>query len=161
MSLRVAVVAGVVIAVLFVAVLALGGGDGQGDASTEQDNDGGLIGPLRDRAGDPSLVPIDDVSPTCANAGDRTLLEVPALFGCRVAVTNDGSGIRTLRLSPIENAVTVTAPAPEGDVEVTDTTEPDEDDPASEDDDVVVAVGEGTTNVALTCGGCRVRVVTG
>lgn len=157
MSLKVAIVVGVVIVVLFVGVLALGGGDGEGDASTETESDGGVLGRLLDRAGDPSLVTLEDISADCANPSDPTLLEA-RLFGCTVTVTNDGSGIRTLRLSPID-AFTVTAPAPEGDVEVSDTFEPDPGDP--DGDDALVAVGEGTTLVSLSCGACDVRIVTG
>jgi hypothetical protein len=156
-SLKLAIVVGVIVAVLFVGVLALGGGDGEGEARTETENDDGVLGLLLDRAGDPSLVPLEDISADCANPGDPTLLEV-GILGCAVAVTNDGSGIRTLRLSPIDT-FTVTAPAPEGDVEVTDTFEPDPLDP--DGDDALVAVGEGTTLVSLTCGACDVRMVTG
>ena len=41
-SLKVAIVVGVLVAVLFVGVLAPGGGEGEGDASTETENDGGV-----------------------------------------------------------------------------------------------------------------------
>lgn len=152
MSLRVAVIVGVVIAVLFVAVLAFGGGDGQGDASTEQDNDSGLIGRLRDRAGDPASVDLEDISAPCfSDDDDETLLVFTA--GCVLRVTNDGNGIRILRLTSAQN-LNVQAPAPEGDADIDADFDPNE--------EATVAVGEGTTEVGLSCGlltQCFVRVV--
>jgi hypothetical protein len=150
-SLRVAVIVGVVIAVLFVAVLALGGGDGQGDASAEQDNDSGLIGRLRDRAGDPASVDLEDISADCFSDDDPTLLDFTS--GCPLQVTNDGGGIRILRLTSAQN-LNVQAPAPEGDADIDGDFDPNE--------EATVAVGEGTTEVDLSCGfltQCFVRVL--
>jgi hypothetical protein len=160
MSLRVAVIVGVVVALLFVAVLAFGGGDGQGSASEETEQEGGLLGRLRARVGDPSLVDLDDVTSTCPLSATGLL----QFNGCALTVMNSGSGIRTLRLSPVAGTFRVSAPAPEGDSTITD----DEVtvDPASPDrDDVVVAVGEGETVVQLACSGiattCQAQVVEG
>jgi len=150
-SLRVAVIVGVVIAVLFVAVLTFGGGDGQGDASTEKDNDSGLIGRLRDRAGDPASVDLDDISAGCFSDDDPTLLTFTG--GCALQVTNDGDGIRILRLSSAQS-LNVQAPAPEGDADIDADFDPNE--------EATVAVGEGTTEVGLSCGfltQCFVRVL--
>ena len=135
MSLKVGIVVGVVIAVLFVGVLALGGSDGEGSAAEETEQDGGILGRLRDRAGDPSLVALDAVDRPCA-ANTTGLLQ---FTGCTLTVTSDDSGIRILKLSPVSGTFRVVAPAPEGDVE-----KPFE-------DDASVAVGEGVTEVDLTC----------
>ena len=163
MSLKVAIVVGVVIAVLFVGVLALGGSDGEGSASEETEQDGGILGRLRDRAGDPSLVALEAVNQPCA-ANTTGLLEFSGGFtvGCTLTVTSDDSGIRILKLSPVSGQFQVVAPAPEGDVEVEDEFAPDVNDP--DGDDASVAVGEGVTEVDLTCLGfnatCQVQIVT-
>ena len=47
MSLKVAIVVGVVVAVLFVGVLAFGGSDGEGSAAEQTEQDGGIFGRLR------------------------------------------------------------------------------------------------------------------
>ena len=104
MSLRVAIVVGVVVAVLFVAVLAFGGGDGQGSASEETEQEGGLLGRLRARVGDPSLVGVDDVTSDCAGPARGLLL----FNSCTVTVRNPGRPAKTpaRRLStPAPNAV--------------------------------------------------------
>lgn len=145
MSLKVGIVVGVVIAVLFVGVLALGGSDGEGSAAEETEQDGGILGRLRDRAGDPSLVALDAVDRPCA-ANTTGLLQ---FTGCTLTVTSDDSGIRILKLSPVSGTFRVVAPAPEGDVEVEDEFAPDVEKPF--EDDASVAVGEGVTEVDLTC----------
>ena len=158
MSLKVAIVVGVVIAVLFVGVLALGGSDGEGSAAEQTEQDGGIFGRLRDRAGDPSLVALDAVNQPCAE-NTTGLLE---FSGCTLTVTSDDPGIRILKLSPVIGAFRVEAPAPEGDVEVEDEFAPDVNDP--DGDDASVAVGEGVTEVDLTCLGfnaiCQAQIVT-
>jgi hypothetical protein len=161
-SLKVAIVVGVVIAVLFVGVLALGGSDGEGSAAEETEQDGGILGRLRDRAGDPSLVALEAVNQPCA-ANTTGLLEFTGgvfATGCTLTVTSDDSGIRILKLSPVSGQFQVEAPAPEGDVEVEDDFAPDVLDP--DGDDASVAVGEGVTEVDLTCRDaiCQAQIVT-
>ncbi len=164
MSLKVAIVVGVVIAVLFVGVLAFGGSDGEGSAAEQTEQDGGIFGRLRDRAGDPSLVALEAVEPAVRGEhhGPARVLRGVFATGCTLTVTSDDSGIRILKLSPVTGSFRVVAPAPEGDVEVEDEFAPDVDDP--DGDDASVAVGEGVTEVDLTCLGfnatCQVQIVT-
>lgn len=145
-----AVVVLVVIVALFVAAVLVGSSGETGSAAEEDENS--VVDRLADVAGDPAAVPLEDVTAGCASDGDPTLLVFGG--GCTIVVRSDDE-LRVLRLqtdSPIE----VVAPAPDGDVEVEA-----EIDPGKE---AVVAVGEGVTEVELSCRAglgddCRVRMV--
>ena len=105
---------------------------------------------------------LDAVNQPCA-ANTTGLLEFTGGFlatGCTLTVTSDDSGIRILKLSPVTGSFRVVAPAPEGDVEVEEDFAPDAAEP--DKDDASVAVGEGVTEVDLTCLGatCQVQIVT-
>lgn len=152
MSTRVAVVVAVIVVVVFIVVLALGGQ--QPDGSPTDSN--ALIDRLADRAGDSAAVPLDSIAAECFDDDDEagTLLVFGGALGgsCRLVVEHDGD-LGLVRLFA-RTDFGIDAPAPDGDVEV----EAD----AESGEEVSVAVGEGTTVIALTCPGsgeCEVRLV--
>ena len=106
MSIKVAIVLLVVIVVLFVAAVVVGGNQRAGDP----DDRPGLV----DRLGDVGAVALADVSAGCFDDDDTTLLAVTGT--CVVTVTSDAETAR-LGLQALVGSVTVSAPAPRGNVE--------------------------------------------
>lgn len=148
MSVKLAVVVGVVLVVLFVGSVVQGAR--RDDGSSTDPN--ALLDRLGALAGDPSAVPRADVAAGCVDDDDPDLLTITG--GCTVVVRND-SELRLLKLRALD-PVRIEAPAPEGDLEVGSEVDPGE--------EVAVAVGEGETEVDLDCVGgalaeCRVRLV--
>jgi hypothetical protein len=151
MSLKVAIVVLVVITGLFIALLVVGGTqDGNGSAGDEEN---GIVDWIESVAGGAATIQPDqvDVPDTC-DTEDPTLLQFTTT--CVVTVHNDSKATKVLQLSP-QPQITITAPAPEGDNVVT---------AKSETKGVTkVAVGEGDTQVALSCpalSGCTARIET-
>lgn len=148
MSPKVAVVAVVVVAVLFAAAVALGASGRQG-SPTESNT---IVEALRGAAGDAAAVPLEDLSTGCASEDDPTVLVFG--FSCTMRVRTDNR-LGVVRLQS-DRPLTVEAPAPDGDVEVEAEVDPGE--------EISIAVGEGTTDVSLTCRAglgteCSVRLV--
>jgi len=148
MSVKIAVLVGVVIVVLFVGSVVMGAR--QDDGSSTDPN--GLVDRLASVAGDPSAVARADVAAGCVDDEDPDLLVMTG--GCTVVVRNDGD-LRLLRLLAID-AIEVEAPAPEGDLEVESEVDAGQ--------EVSVAVGEGVTEIDIDCVGiglteCRARLV--
>ena len=151
MSVKAAVVLLVVLVALFVATLALGASQEQGSPTDKN----ALVDRLGEIAGDPSAVPREDVDAGCIDDDDPNLLSFPggALAGGCVVVVSSDDELKLLRLEAL-NPIRVRAPAPDGDVEV--------EDEVAAGTEVRVAVGEGVTEIDLTClaAQCQVRLVT-
>jgi hypothetical protein len=150
MNVKIAILVGVVLVVLFVGSVLVGAR--KDDGSSTDSN--GIIDRLASVAGDPSAVARADVAADCVDDDDPDLLVITG--GCTVAVRNDGD-LRLLRLLAID-ALEVEAPAPEGDLEVESEVDAGE--------EVSVAVGEGVTEIDIDCIGiglteCRARLVAG
>lgn len=150
MSVKAAVVVGVVVVALFVAAVLVGGSRQRGGPAQTD----GLVGRLGELVGDPAAVPRTAVSADCVDEADPDLLVFAG--GCAVVVRHDaGLGLVDLvALTPLS----VRAPAPEGDLVV--------DDDLAAGEDVRVAVGEGETRIDLRCGAglgglCRARLAAG
>jgi hypothetical protein len=148
MSVKVAVLVGVVIVVLFAGSVAVGAR--RDDGSSTDSN--GLVDRLASLAGDPSAVTRADVAAGCVDDEDPDLLVMSG--GCTVVVRNDGD-LRLLRLLALD-AIELEAPAPEGDLEV--------ESEVGAGEEVSVAVGEGETEIDIDCIGiglteCRARRV--
>jgi hypothetical protein len=151
MSLKVVIVVLVVITGIFVALLVVGGTqDGTGSAGSERN---GIVDRIGDAAGGAATIEPDQVETDCRTADDPALLQFTG--SCDLVVHNDGKSLKVLRLVSGQ-AMTVVAPAPEGDSEVTAKPDPNE--------ETAVGVGEGDTDVSLGCVGfnatCLVRIVT-
>jgi hypothetical protein len=148
MSVKIAILVGVVIVVLFVGSVVMGAR--QDDGSSTDSN--GLVDRLGSVAGDPSAVARADVSAGCIDDEDPNLLVMTG--GCTVVVRSEGD-LRLLRLLAID-AIEVEAPAPEGDLDVESEVDAGK--------EVAVAVSEGETEIDIDCLGglvaeCRVRLV--
>lgn len=147
MSVKVAVVVGVVAVALFAGSLVLGAGQDRGSSTDEN----ALVVRLEAAAGDPSAVRRDDVRADCVDEEDPNLLLITG--GCTVVVRNDGD-LRLLGIVALD-AVTVEAPSPEGDLDVEKV--------VAAQNEVRVAVGDGETEIRVTCRGilgeCGARLV--
>ena len=148
MSPKAAVVTVVVVAVLFAAAVVLGA-SGRLGSPTESNT---IVEALRGAAGDAAAVPLEDLSTDCASDDDPALLVFD--FGCVLRVRTD-TGLGLVRIRP-DRPLTVEAPAPDGDVDVEAEVDPGE--------EISIAVGEGTTDISLTCRAglgteCSVRLV--
>lgn len=151
-------VVAVVVAVL-VALFVAGVGAGVTGDDGDSKDDNALVDALGSAAGDTAAVARDDIVAGCAADDDPDLLVVPGGLGasCTVVVTSDDQ-LRLARFVALD-AVSVRAPAPEGDLTV-------EADPSPGDDQqgaFSVAVAEGETEILFLCPGasCRVQVVVG
>jgi hypothetical protein len=149
MNVKVAVVVLGVVVVLFAAALAVGGSREEGTADEEQ---GGVVDRLGEVAGNPAGVPLEDLTADCASPDDPTLLTFAG--DCTIVARNE-DGLRVIRLQT-DGALGVEAPAPEGDTEVDADFDPGE--------EAAVAVGEGETDIELSCDAgpgaeCLVRIV--
>lgn len=152
MSPKAALVVLVVVLALFAGAVALGAS--RDDGTSEDDSS--LLDRLGEVAGDPSAVARDDIAAGCVDDDDPDLLVFPGglVGGCTLVVQNGGE-LRLVRLLALD-AIGVSAPAPEGDLDV--------DDGVAAGEEVRVAVGEGETEIDLSCGfagECRVRLVAG
>jgi transcription elongation GreA/GreB family factor len=147
-SVKVAILVGVVLVVLFVGSVMVGAR--RDDGSSTGSN--GLVDRLASVAGDPSAVARADVVAGCVDDEDPDLLVVTG--GCTVVVRNE-SDLRLLRMLAVD-AIEVEAPAPEGDLDV--------ESEVGAGEEVSVAVGEGETEIDIDCIGiglteCRARLV--
>ena len=152
MSPKVAGVLLVLLVVLFAVAVGVGVSGDEGSSA----DPGPLVERLGELAGDPSALAREAIAASCLDEDDPDLLVVPAvlggLSGCTVVADNDDQ-LRLVRLLA-EDPIRISAPAPEGDLEV--------DDDAAAGESVGVAVGEGRTEIELSCGlasSCRVRLV--
>lgn len=148
MNVKVAVVVLLVIAVLFVGALAVG--CSQNNGSPEDRN--GIINQLGEAAGDPAAVPLENLTTDCTGPDDPRLLVFT--IGCTIVARNDND-LRVLRLQP-DARVVVSAPAPEADTDVDAAIKPNR--------KATVAIGEGETQIGLSCRAgfaaeCRVRIL--
>jgi hypothetical protein len=148
MSVKIAILVGVVIVVLFAGSVVVGAR--QDDGSSTDSN--GLVDRLGDIAGDPSAVARTDITAGCVSDDDPNLLVMTG--GCTVVVRSEGD-LLLLRLLAL-NAIEVEAPAPDGDLEVESEVDAGK--------EVAIAVSEGETEIDIDCVGglaaeCRVRLV--
>jgi hypothetical protein len=151
-------VAAVVVAVLFVLfVVGVGAGVTGDDGDSKDDN--ALVDALGSAAGDTAAVAREDIVAGCTDEDDPDLLVVPGGLGasCTVVVRSDDE-LRLARFVALD-AVSVRAPAPDGDLTVKADPSPTDKDQGA----FSVAVGEGDTEIVLLCpaASCRVQVVVG
>ncbi|TDK86702.1 MULTISPECIES: hypothetical protein [Mycobacteriaceae] len=137
----------IAVVVLFVAFVAVGTQQRDGDASAAP---GGLLGRLMKSASGQSEVPLRDLSADCLKPGGVLVVQA----GCKLKVPAGGDGLRTVRLAATQGSVEVSAPLPDPKGGPPRTVSKE----LTAGKDVNVAVGKDGAVISLSCLSCKLRI---